>query len=151
MSALTIVFGSPSPAAIRAGLAAVQADAAAQLVKSYRTGEQAALRTLDDRVLAQLPVLATGEALADLVNRVAALRASGAYQEVTIDSLAVAQVIEEGPHLYVMTEEVHSVATYPQMPGVAAIERRTAAWEVVYTLVQEGGRWKVTKVAAVER
>lgn len=151
MSALTVVFGSPLPSAIRAGLSAVRAADAARLVRGYRDAERAALLTLDEAVLAQAPVFAAGEALADLEGRVAALRSSGLYQQIEIESFAVRQVIEDEPYLYVMTDEVIAVTTYHQASGAVADERKSASWEVVYTLVQEADRWKVAKVAAVER
>ncbi len=151
LSALTVAFGSPLPQSIRAGLSAVRAAEVEQVVRSYRDGEAAALLTLDAAVLAQLPVFATGEALDDVTSRVDALWASGSYQQLEIGSLTVVQVVEEDPYRYVMTEEVHAVTALPQAPGSAAGERKTAAWQVVYTLVQEAGRWKVSKVAAAER
>jgi hypothetical protein len=152
MSALTVAFGSPIPSALLARLPAPPAADVVQVVRSYREGERAALLTLDEDVLAQLPVFVQGEALDELTRRVHKLRADGYYQKLASESFEVVQVIEDEPRIYVMTIEVLTVETYPQAAGgAAAQERKTVSLEVVYHLVHEAERWKITKVVATER
>ena len=152
VSAITVAFGSPIPSALRARSSAAQAADVVQVVRSYRAGERAALLTLDEDVLAQLPIFAQGEALDELTSRVQALRAVGYYQKLESQSFEIVQVIEDEPYFDVVTNEVLTMEKYSQTVGGAAVPARTAAsLEVVYHLVHAAERWKVTKVAVAER
>ena len=96
------------------------------VIKGYRQGEQAALLTLADGVLAQLPVFATGAALDRITEEVAVLRAAGEYQQLAIPALEVVQVRRAAPYLEVLTHEEHTLTTYPQVPaGNPSAARRT--------------------------
>ena len=120
-----------------------------QVVKSYRQGEQAALLTLADDVLAQLPIFTTGTALDQVTEKVAALRAVGKYQQLDIPSLEVVQVRRVAPYLEILTHEVHALTTYSQVPAgtpSTAGTRNIETLAVTYRLVQVAGRWKVAQV-----
>ncbi len=145
-SALTVAFGSPISTVLRATSFTTQAAVAAQVVRSFREGERAALLTLDDRVLAQLPVFAQGEALDDVIQRVRKLRADGYYQQMQIDFFEVTQVSQDDPYLYVTTNEQVSTATYLQTSGDAiTLERKTGTFKATYQLAHVDDRWKVTQ------
>lgn len=149
VSALTVTFAGQLPAGWQAPWAAPPAADLVQVVKGYRQGEQAALLTLADDVLAQLPVFAAGEALNQVKEKVAALRGAGEYQQLDIPALEVVQVRRAAPYIDVLTHEEQALTTYPQVPAgtpSAAGERKTDTLAVVYRLAQTGGRWKVIQV-----
>jgi hypothetical protein len=149
VSALTVSLAGQLPAPWQAPWAAPPAGDLVGVINGYRQGEQAALLTLADGVLAQLPVFATGAALDQVTEKVAALRAAGEYQQLVIPALEVVQVRRAAPYIEVLTHEEHTVTTYPQvLAGTApgAGERETATLAVVYRLVQAAGRWKVAQV-----
>ncbi len=149
VSALTVTFAGQLPRGWQAPWAAPPAADLVQVVKGYRQGEQAALLTLADDVLAQLPVFATGTALDQVTAKVAALRAAGEYQQLDIPALEVIQVRRAAPYIEVLTHEEHTLTTYPQVPSgtpAAAGERKTETLAVVYRLAQAEGRWKVIQV-----
>ena len=149
MSALTVTLAGQLPASWQAPWAAPPAGDLVGVIKGYRQGEQAALLTLADGVLTQLPVFATGAALDRITEEVAVLRAAGEYQQLAIPALEVVQVRRAAPYLEVLTHEEHTLTTYPQVPaGIpsAAGERKTETLSVVYRLAQAAGRWKVAQV-----
>ena len=149
MSALTVTLAGQLPASWQAPWATPPAGNLVGVVKGYRKGEQAALLTLADGVLAQLPVFATGAALEEVTEKVAALQAAGEYQQLAIAALEVVQVRRAAPYIEVLTHEEHILTTYSQVPAgtrSAAGERKTEMVSVVYRLAQAAGRWKVAKV-----
>ena len=150
MSALTVTLAGQLPSDWHAPWAPPPATEIVQVVKGYRQGEQAALLTLADSVLAQLPVFATGTALDQVTEKVAVLRAAGEYQQLEIPALEVVQVRRAAPYIEVMTHEEHTLATHPQVPagtpGAAAITSKTEKLAVVYRLERAAGRWKVARV-----
>jgi hypothetical protein len=148
MSALTVTLAGQLPAPWQAPWGAPAGNLVG-VVKGYRQGEQAALLTLADGVLAQLPVFATGAALDQVTEKVAALRAAGEYQQLDIAALEVVRVRRTAPYIEVLTREEHTLTTYPQVPPgarSAAGERKTETLSVVYRLAQAAGRWKVAQV-----
>ena len=151
LSALTVAFGSPLPAVLRAQFYALQTQELVQVVAGYGEGQRAALLTLEDDVLAQLPLFAQGEALEQLLQQVAALRAGGFYQAIEVESFEVVQVLEEEAVSYVVTNEVITLQTFSQAgDGFAPSESTTVSLQVVYHLAREAERWKITKIVAVE-
>ncbi len=149
MSALTVSFAGQLPDGWQAPWSAPAAGELVQVVKGYRQGEQAALLTLADDVLTQLPVFATGAALDQVLENAAALRAAGEYQQLDILSLEVVQIRRAAPYIEVLTHEEHARTTYPQVPAGtpnAAGERKTETLACVYRLAQGEGRWKVIQV-----
>lgn len=149
MSALTVTLAGQLPAGWEAPWATPPAGDLVGVVKGYRQGEQAALLTLADGPLAQLPVFATGAALDRITEDVAALRAAGEYQQLDIPALEVVQVRPAAPYLEVLTHEEHTLTTYPQVPAgapSAAGKRQTKTLAVIYRLALAAGRWKVAQV-----
>jgi hypothetical protein len=150
MSALTVTLAGQLPSGWQAPWTAPPATDIVQVVKGYRQGEQAALLTLADSVLAQLPVFATEAALDQVTERVAALRNAGEYQQLDIPALEVVQIRRAAPYIEVLTHEEHTLTTYPQVPagtpGAGAGTTKTETLAVVYRLAQAAGRWKVARV-----
>lgn len=149
MSALTISVAGQLPVGWQTPWSAPAAGDLLQVVKGYRQGEQAALLTLADDVLVQLPVFAAGAALDLVTEKVGALRAAGEYQQLDIPSLEVVQITRAAPYIEVLTHEEHALTTYFQVPAGApstAGSRRTDTLSVVYRVAQVAGRWKVIQV-----
>ena len=132
------------------GLAAPAPDYIA-VVLDYRRAERAALRTLNDEVMAQLPVYASGEALQVIVDNVTLLEAANTFRDVDIESLTLVQTIEDSSTMArLMTEETHRVQTFFQIPGTATLlsdERFDV--QFVYQLENDGIRWRVTRAVLV--
>ena len=149
MSALTVSVAGQLPVGWQPPWSAPAAGELVQVVKGYRQGEQAALLTLADDVLVQLPVFAAGAALDLVTEKVGALRAAGEYQQLDIPSLEVVQITRSAPYIEVLTHEEHALTTYLQVPAgasSAAGSRKTETLAVVYRLAQAAGRWKVVQV-----
>ncbi|MBK8048779.1 MAG: hypothetical protein IPK16_17640 [Anaerolineales bacterium] len=144
--------GSPLLGEVQARWSTWQTRDMVDVVRGYRAGEQAALLTLSDDVLAQLPVFAQGEALDMLGLSVRTLRAQGVYAKIEDVSFKVERVAPQDPYVFVTTDEVLTFATYALTPGDgSALERKTGTWEVLYQLARDEGRWKVAKVVATEK
>lgn len=144
--------GNPLLGEVEAQWSVWQARDVVDTVRSYRAGEQAALLTLSDDVLAQLPVFAQGEALAALGSSVRALRAQGVYAATEDVSFTVEKVVTQDSEISVTTVEVLTSATYSLAAGDgSALERKTGTWAVRYLLARDEGRWKVAEVVATER
>jgi hypothetical protein len=115
------------------------------VIRGYHDAELAALQTLSQDVLNQLPVFAHGAALENLAQEVAALQNAGQFQKMQIEEMVITQVVETADQIEVLTEEVQTLATYLQQDG-SLLQHERYRRSVVYHLVLDADRWKVDRV-----
>lgn len=148
-----LVYKVPSlPSASTATPTALVMPDVAQLIQSYRDAERAVLQTLSPDVLNQLPVFAHGSALDELIKQVDTLKAADQYQTLQIEQLQIIQATSEGATINVLTNEVHTLATYPRTPeGAAPLQQDKVKLEIVYQLIYDAERWKVEKIVVTKQ
>ena len=103
-------------------------------------------------MLNQLPVFAHGAALDELTKQVDTLKAADQYQMLQVEQLKIIQTAPEGAVIKVLTNEVHTLATYPRSPaGAAPLQQENVKLEIVYQLIYDAERWKVEKVVVTKQ
>lgn len=120
------------------------------LIVDYRRAERAALQSLDANVLAQLPVFASGEALAAVNEQAEALRTAGQYKILVVEEIQIVQVML-APTIGVLTQERHTDQTFARTAeGDRLVAQEITTRSVVYGLINEDGRWKIQRVRNVQ-
>ncbi len=99
-----------------------------------------------------MPVFAHGAALDELTKQVDTLKAADQYQKLQIEEMKIIQVAPEGAAINVLTNEVHTLETYPRTPGGAApVQQERMQFEIVYQLIYDAERWKVARIVVTKR
>lgn len=107
---------------------------------------------MDPAAVEQLPAFAHGEALADILARIEALRTQGLYQELTVQQLDVQQVVlRDGQMAGALVHEQYTLRTYqPAADGDRLVDEEVFDGTIVYGLIYLDARWKVERVRPVE-
>jgi hypothetical protein len=142
----TLLPGTPTPTPIPAP------DYRA-LIGDFRRGQQAALKnalepTIGD-VLGAVAVYATGEALQQVQDEVAALQTDRSWQELTLERLDNIQVLPDSPtSAKLLTEETYRRRTFTERAGASApVADEHFKVSGVYVLENLSGNWMITDIA----
>lgn len=113
----------------------------------YRRAEQAALLTFDPRIVDGLPLIAHGQALADLQSQLTVLTEQQQYQILSVE--------EKNEDLFPLNEQAVSIRTLEERTvqtfertnnGSQLLQEETFEAEVIYGLILVDGLWKVDQV-----
>lgn len=133
-------------------LKSAEVDALELAIFEYRLAQKAALQNLDEEVIAQLPVFATGEALTSLIQQVAALRQQRMHQVLIVSRLKVQYAVPLAADCVgVLVDEDFRLQTLKVTAGgYQVIDEQIFSGQRVYGLVKVNARWKVDKVRQIE-
>lgn len=123
---------------------AVDQEQLVQDIQRFRLVEALALRDQDtDTLDNKLPLVAQGDAAATLKEQVAALKAQGQRQELTVN-IGNVQIVDSSTKNTVIlrAEEIHTLRTVTDTQSDAS----TIDFRTVYVLINVDGQWKVDRV-----